>query len=1121
MKGHLSAQLLWLLLFLQDTTGADELRLVNGSSPCAGRVEVKHQDQWGTVCDNAWDMEDAEVVCKQLGCGPAVSALGNAHFGEGSGPTWLILADCDGDESALWDCSHRGWGAIRCRHSFDSGVICSGRIEVRLVGGDTACSGRVEVTRGNTWETVCDSHLDFSAASVICSELGCGQAVATIGATHFGDGHDLIWKEEFHCVGNEAVLSNCPRMSRPNDTCSHTDAVSILCSGYAGYRLANGSTGCSGRVELLHGGAWGTLCDSQWDLQAAHTLCQQFDCGFALSIPAGQLFGTGDGLVWNGKFGCERNESRLRDCPVTALGTTECPPGSEASVVCSGCLGGRLVNGTECSGRVEIQHGDTWGSLCASHWDLQDANVLCHQLNCGYAESILGGAHFGEGSGTVWSDTFHCEGTEPCLWECSRMALGNPACSPRDTASVICSGRSEALRLLNGESRCSGRVEISLRGVWGRVLDDQWDMDDASVVCRQLQCGVAEKAYYPPMSERGRGPVGLKSVRCGGNETRLTLCDISPPETTQAGIAEDVGVICSGSGRIRLVNGAGRCAGRVEIYYNGSWGTVCDDSWDLSDSNVVCKQLGCGRAINATVSAHYGEGSGQIWLDDVNCSGNESNLWDCPSRGWGQHNCRHKEDAGVLCSEFTDLRLVSDRDCAGRLEVFYNGTWGSVCSNQMSGVTPAIVCKQLNCGDRGQVARDFAYGAGSGPTWLDHVACSEQHRSLWQCPSGIWKQQSCDNRAEETHISCSGEKEKPPQTLFAECPNATSCTDQEKLRVVGGEDRCSGRVEVWYRGSWGTVCDESWDMADANVVCQQLGCGSALSALCDAAFGEGTGPIWVEKVNCRGTESSLWDCCSKPWGESNCDHKEDAAVNCSGVTETTASLSRTAPPRRPPTNSGRVTVPVVICIILGALLCLVLIILGAQVRSARAERRGSRRSLDPFSEAVYEEIDYNLMRKKQEMFDRSVSYSDDSVTKLQYYTRDSEGENGPGSEQEGASPGGSQLDYDNVEEPALRNVLQTPDSREVTALPGDDPGDGYDDAREISDPEDDPGSGPSAQEVTGAHGESVRNRDSRRGWSLHSLRSEGASGAEREALSPPPHDPGYDDIDNGVSGTSI
>ncbi|NXN62624.1 C163A protein, partial [Rynchops niger] len=96
---------------------------------------------------------------------------------------------------------------------------------------------------------------------------------------------------------------------------------------------------------------------------------------------------------------------------------------------------------------------------------------------------------------------------------------------------------------------------------------------------------------------------------------------------------------------------------------------------------------------------------------------------------------------------------------------------------------------------------------------------------------------------------------------------------REKIRAVGGESGCSGRVEVWHRGSWGTVCDDSWDMRDAEVACRQLGCGPAVSALSEAAFGEGSGPIWLEKVECRGTEPSLQDCWARPGDSGACRHK--------------------------------------------------------------------------------------------------------------------------------------------------------------------------------------------------------------------------------------------------------
>ncbi|NXN76402.1 MARCO protein, partial [Himantopus himantopus] len=95
---------------------------------------------------------------------------------------------------------------------------------------------------------------------------------------------------------------------------------------------------------------------------------------------------------------------------------------------------------------------------------------------------------------------------------------------------------------------------------------------------------------------------------------------------------------------IRIAEGGRR--GRVEIFHQGSWGTICDDGWSTQDATVVCRMLGYSRALSAFTAT---AGTGQIWLDDVNCSGSEHSIFDCPKPNWGVHNCSHNEDAGVEC----------------------------------------------------------------------------------------------------------------------------------------------------------------------------------------------------------------------------------------------------------------------------------------------------------------------------------------------------------------------------------------------------------------------------------------------------------------------------------------
>ena len=110
---------------------------------------------------------------------------------------------------------------------------------------------------------------------------------------------------------------------------------------------------------------------------------------------------------------------------------------------------------------------------------------------------------------------------------------------------------------------------------------------------------------------------------------------------------------------IRLVGGSWEGEGRVEIFYNGNWGTVCHQYWDIKDARVVCRQLGFPDAVSAPASAHFGSGNGEILLSHVRCSGSESSIVKCPHHGWRIHRCHHYSDASVICSSMLSPQQFS------------------------------------------------------------------------------------------------------------------------------------------------------------------------------------------------------------------------------------------------------------------------------------------------------------------------------------------------------------------------------------------------------------------------------------------------------------------------------
>ncbi|XP_043756116.1 soluble scavenger receptor cysteine-rich domain-containing protein SSC5D isoform X3 [Cervus elaphus] len=583
-----------LLVTLMGTQAVGKrLRLADGPHGCAGRLEVWHGGRWGTVCDDGWDLRDAAVACRELGCGGALAAPGGAFFGEGAGPILLDDLRCRGNETALRFCPARPWGQHDCHHREDAGAVCDGMPLGYAPPTAPAAGSNSSGPRGAA------SRPPPPTAS---------QAQGTPGVS--------------------ALPALPTALQEPGPD-----------AGSPQLRLVAGPSRCSGRLEVWHAGRWGTVCDDGWDLRDAAVVCRELGCGGPRQPdPTAGRFGWGAGPIWLDDVRCAGTEAALADCPAAPWGKHNCAHNEDVGVTCAGTPG---------LDSISDPFSWSWIPSLGRDPDAWLPGELATKPSARRTSSV-------PEKTTTKAPGKMPKSTKKWVTKNAKRPTTQPLAMPTTKHSRVPGTQSPpelTSRTTTTSTPAMGASRRPTSEFTTRLTTEAPHRLTSHTTVTRTSRAPRERTSKTVGTPTTQGPLLVTSeatvepsAELPGQGSPESSTDPAPSPTSAA----------AGPFRVRLADGPNRCAGRLEVWHAGRWGTVCDDGWDLRDGMVACWELGCGRIRPRVGKTHYGPGTGPIWLDDVGCKGSESSLSDCPARAWGQHNCDHEEDVGLTCTGYAD-----------------------------------------------------------------------------------------------------------------------------------------------------------------------------------------------------------------------------------------------------------------------------------------------------------------------------------------------------------------------------------------------------------------------------------------------------------------------------------
>ncbi|KAM9346650.1 putative DMBT1-like protein [Symphorus nematophorus] len=708
MLTHQNVCSLWLLLLLHVSGNAFKLnlfgrnpepregdvRLFGSNIVSEGRVEIYHEGKWGTVCDDGWDMAEAQVVCRQLRFPGAKSVVIGRTYVEAPGPLWLDDVNCKGTESYLSTCGFKGWGLTDCTHKEDVGVICE--------------TAGANLTKDDSTHSLDHSiSLSDELGQIFDSGDGCDFLIVVQSATGNKQEDGTPEMAETTICAHKMILSRFPFFRASEETTNITVTISQSCqphfTSFIRYMYTHKMDVTFSSVQCLH-----------WMASEFGVKQLMEDTGrlFSKILPEDASFHTQVSLY---EYAEETGDLVLQENCIQYLAwnfqnLTRSPAWTGLSVELLGALLSRtdLVvpdeyfllqtleswitekgNSTSLETQVDLLSRIRFPMIPAEKlYELQSKSSLYNTHKNMYNEHMLKALQFNvllfsnlpsnqkfnkEDDGYLprtytaepWSSAIDLLRETSVRNYNSRYDHRYPSGSPYSQTfstpvhnSLIF--KNNKIRwetnILKNQRECSNRDRNCNVFTVARLSSQNQLSQHSNILFRNQLLLICQGKYICHVQDFKDN---LARITVNGTEVFAYPCPndkyiyrfVVRPEYRRNPEPQD--------GDVRLFGSNSVSEGRVEIYHEGKWGTVCDDGWDMAEAQVLCRQLHFPQAKSVVTGGDYGEAPGPIWLDDVNCKGTESYLSTCGFRGWGVTDCTHKEDVGVIC-ETVGANLTKD-----------------------------------------------------------------------------------------------------------------------------------------------------------------------------------------------------------------------------------------------------------------------------------------------------------------------------------------------------------------------------------------------------------------------------------------------------------------------------